>query len=102
MIRLSHYEQILRGELDTESEDSNSYAGHWQQMRSLLKDHVAAFAAMSAASTDAASALQMHDGIVGSAADRLDSSSRLAANGGLSLKTPLPLFKGLQDGFDRL
>jgi hypothetical protein len=102
-IRLSHYEEILRGEIDApddaKSDEGVSYAGRWQRLRFLLNQHVGTCG--DASSADVGSPLLPTDGIVAGVGERFDTASRFGARSA-SARTPLPMFAGLQDGFDRL
>lgn len=104
-IRLSHYDEVLRGE-SAASRDARgdagsdvSYSSRWQRLRFLLDQHVSTFGDVAA--LDLGSQPWSQDAMSGALGDGTNAQSKFGARTA-SARTPLPMFSGLQDGFDRL
>lgn len=104
-IRLSHYQEVLDG-VATDSttharsiEASSSYAGQWRRMRTLLDRHEEADGAEGAA---LAGSFGWRDAGMAALAGDDNAGWHRGDPGQVSLKRPLPVFSGLQEGFERL
>jgi Ca2+-binding RTX toxin-like protein len=104
-IRLSSYDEVLRG-ASVASEDTKgcvindvSYSSRWQRLRFLLNQHVSTFGDVAA--SDLGPRPWSRDAMSGILGDGTSVESKLSAHRA-SARTPLPMFSGLQDGFDRL
>ena len=73
--------------------------GRWQRLRFLLDRHVSTFGDVAA--SDLGPQLWSSDATSGALGDGTNAESRFGARRA-STKTPLTMFSGLQDGFDRL
>ena len=104
-IRLGHYDQVLRGELDpgdgigADDEPKASYAARWTRLRSALDGHMAAHGGVFAA--DVGAPWWSSDGFAFAGDDRCNRTPRPGERVPPA-GVPLPMFSGLQDGFDRL
>jgi len=107
-IALTHFDEILRGDLgyprrdaaaDSDDLQRSSYARQWQRMRLGLTgfDRNAADGAWGWQGGTA-----MTRGILPVSDDDVDSNAFIAARSGRFDRASMPMFSGLQDGFERL
>jgi hypothetical protein len=102
---LSDYECVVRGDLeggqDVDETPLRSYALKWGRMQSMLKRQVSADNVGADSAWDAGLSNLSGSTLIGTAGNGLGTMVR-SSLGRAPLSSPLPMFSGLQDGFERL